>query len=158
MKDREANNAAVRENRAMLKALCLCRDCKQQDAYTLAGRTYCAECAAKLAAVKRECREDAEFRVMANARCRRWRESRTDAGLCKRCGRRKPQAGRVLCRYCVAKTSRTRRDADIANGMNWPRGANGYCWQCNKRLAMEGKRLCPECYERKVKLLERMRT
>ena len=35
------------EYRAKLKANHICRDCKKTDAYTLAGRTYCAECAEK---------------------------------------------------------------------------------------------------------------
>lgn len=34
------------EWRKRLKAAHLCRECKKQDAYTLGGRTYCAECAA----------------------------------------------------------------------------------------------------------------
>lgn len=39
--------------RKLLKKHHICRDCKKQDAYTLAGRTYCAECAQKQAEAKR---------------------------------------------------------------------------------------------------------
>lgn len=42
------------EYRAKLKANHICRDCKQTDAYTLAGRTYCAECAEKMANRKKK--------------------------------------------------------------------------------------------------------
>lgn len=146
MKDRDENNRAVRENRALLKSLHICRDCKRQDAYTLAGRTYCAACAAKHAERQRRRREDEEARAKDAAACRRWRESR--GGLCKRCGRRKAQAGKTICRMCSVKRIEHRR-----GDVNWPRGANGYCWQCNKAPAMDGKRLCPECYTAKLRCL-----
>ena len=42
------------EYRAKLKANHICRDCKQTDAYTLAGRTYCAECARKWQIAKKK--------------------------------------------------------------------------------------------------------
>jgi hypothetical protein len=37
--------------------------------------------------------------------------------------------------------------------VNWPRGANGYCWQCNKAPAIEGKRLCADCIKAKMECL-----
>ena len=46
------------EYREKLKAHHICRDCKQTDAYTLAGRTYCAECAEKMANRKKEKRQE----------------------------------------------------------------------------------------------------
>ena len=53
------------EYREKLKANHICRDCKQTDAYTLAGRTYCAECAEKMANRKREKRSESreEYKV-----------------------------------------------------------------------------------------------
>ena len=54
------------EYRAKLKAHHICRDCKKTDAYTLAGRTYCADCAKKMANRKREKRTDAREEYNAN--------------------------------------------------------------------------------------------
>lgn len=139
------------EYRARLKAAHLCRDCKQQDAYTLGGRTYCADCAEKYAARKRE------FRIANKARVREsWQRSkakRIERGVCIYCGRHKPKPGNLVCNICNSKAQAKQREKRIAEGMNWPRGANGYCWQCNKRKAVDGKRLCQECIDMKMKYL-----
>ena len=146
MKDRDENNKAVRENRAMMKRLHICRGCKRQDAYTLAGRTYCAACAEKNAEDWRKRRGDERVRAMNAEASRKWRESRGE--LCQHCGKRVAQAGRTICKLCSVKmVERKRGDA------NWPRGANGYCWQCNKAPAMEGKRLCADCIKAKMECL-----
>ena len=42
---------------AMLKSHHLCTRCKTQDAYTLAGRAVCADCAEKMAEKARERRK-----------------------------------------------------------------------------------------------------
>ena len=60
------------EYRAKLKANHICRDCKQTDAYTLAGRTYCAECAEKMANRKKEKRS--EHREEYNAQMAEYRK------------------------------------------------------------------------------------
>ena len=149
---REEINAQQREWHRMLKAAHICRDCKGQDAYTLGGRTYCAECAAKMAAKKREARQR-DGGKRSNQAHAEWRERLAAEGLCIYCGRRKAGEGRRVCRTCSTAQYLKKREKLIANGMNWPRGANGYCWLCNKRKAIEGKRLCPTCYEKRMRNL-----
>lgn len=133
-----------KEWRARLKAAHICRGCKKQDAYTLGGRTYCEECAAKEAERKRRWREADGGE--ANRRIRRTTDERRRAeGRCITCGRVKPDDGRVTCAWCLRKMSEKRRDRMVQSGMNWPRGSNGLCYQCNKREVVKGKRLCAEC-------------
>lgn len=135
-----------KEYRQRLHDSHLCRYCKKQDAYTLAGRVLCAECTEKDRERQRERRakdggKKNRDRVKANRD--KWRED----GLCTYCGKREPQNGRRVCAICVNRQKKRNLERDIAKGMNWPRGENGYCWTCNKRKAIDGKRLCQECYD-----------
>lgn len=139
------------EWRKRLKAAHICRDCGKQDAYTLGGRTYCVECAEKGAAKKRAWRE--ANRELDGIRQKVWRGRMAESGLCVYCGKRKPEAGRRVCKLCISKRTEKRREKQIAEGMNWPRGENGYCWLCNKRKAVQGKRLCQPCIDNRMKNL-----
>lgn len=139
------------EWRKRLKAAHICRDCGKQDAYTLGGRTYCADCAEKLAAKKREFRSANKARV--HEQWQRSKAKRIERGVCIYCARHKPKPGNKVCDICNYKQQAKRREKQIAEGMNWPRGANGYCWQCNKRKAVGGKHLCQECIDMKMKYL-----
>lgn len=141
------------EWRKRLKAAHICRDCGKQDAYTLGGRTYCAECAERHSAAKRKWRQEEVNRESDSEAQKRIRAMRANAGLCVYCGKRKIDAGRKVCEICSSKQSRKRHDRRIAEGMNWPRGANGYCWLCNKRKAVDGKRLCQPCIDNRMKNL-----
>ncbi len=139
------------EWRKRLKAAHICRDCGKQDAYTLGGRTNCAECAEKGAAKKRAWYE--ANRELEKTRQAEQRAKRAQNGMCVYCGKRRPEPGRKLCGWCHAKQNRRNHEKRIAEGINWPRGANGYCWLCNKRMAAEGKRLCQTCIDNQMKHL-----
>lgn len=144
----------VAEYRKRLKAAHLCRECKKVDAYTLGGRTVCAECAARNAARQRERRQDEADHVNALQRESRaaLKQRRREAGLCTQCGRAKTGPGDT-CGICKARRSRQQREYRIANGVNWPRGGNGFCWLCNKRSVIPGKRLCQVCYDERMRYL-----
>lgn len=99
---------------------------------------------------------------------RRLRETRRHLQRCVKCGRQDVFTlnGRSICADCVERNTayeRERRgfkpawmrDPKPKPDVNWPRGDNGYCWQCNKRLAMEGRHLCSSCYEMKLRVWER---
>ena len=134
------------EYRALLKKNHLCRYCKQQDAYTLAGHPLCAECTEK-DRIRQRKRREKDSGEKNRQHSKAIREQRAAAGLCTYCGKRMAPPGRSTCITCSTKQKERNRQRDIDKGMNWPRGANGYCWICNKRMAIEGRRLCPECYE-----------
>lgn len=83
--------------------------------------------------------------------------------LCRECGRQDAYtlAGHSKCADCVEHNTalcRQKRGYHPAwlrekkphPDVNRPRGGNGICWQCNKRPKLDGKNLCPSCYEKKV--------
>ena len=134
-----------REYRDLLKRSHLCGYCKRQDAFTLAGRVLCAECAEKDR--ERQRRRRARDGGQGNRdRVRAAREAWRAEGMCSYCGKRKPEEGRALCGVCAARQRQRAHARKLAAGINWPRGENGFCWTCNKRRAMEGRRVCEVCF------------
>jgi hypothetical protein len=54
-----------------------------------------------------------------------------------------------MCAACKVKHKLRKAKHQINHG--WlPRGANGKCYQCNRAPAIEGKKLCQECYDKKI--------
>lgn len=141
-----------KETRKWLKEHHLCKECYSKDAYTLSGRTLCAECAAKAAERKRFAKaKNAEYKQRQIEAVKKWRKEKAESGLCSRCGKRKTDGIHKTCDYCRYKMKQRRREerAKVAT-TNYPRGENGYCWQCNKNMALPGYRLCQECYSKKI--------
>ena len=136
-------SAELTEWRKRQKRLHVCRECGTVDAYTLAGRTVCADCAEKQAKSKRDWREDhPEANALA---AKRHRDLLFAQGRCTRCGREKPQDGRKTCKRCRVMTGAANRRRRQKQGVNWPRGGNGICWQCNREPVSKGYRLCESC-------------
>lgn len=130
----------------------LCTKCGKQDAYTLAGRAYCFECNEHKNELQRARR--AKDPEKERERCRAQYYAKKDKCVCIECG--KPlDRFTVRCRKCSMKKSRKRLYKIVADKqINYPRGDNGFCWRCNKKPAMEGKRLCPECYAAAVNTMK----
>lgn len=136
-----------REYRAMLKKNHLCHDCKQQDAYTLAGRTYCYDCAEKQRLAKQKARQDPAKRERMLAQKREQVARYRAENKCVVCGKRLHRGERV-CGICAELQRRAVRKSRNSA----PRLPGVRCWQCNKAPCMEGKKLCAECYEKKVEV------
>lgn len=130
--------------RALRKKLHICQRCGEKDAYTMAGRSRCAECAAKDAEYGRQ--YYATHKSQKAAQNKANHEKKKSEGFCTRCCTRKPMTGRKLCPKCIAYM-RAYRQEHKKTAWNWPRGANGFCWKCNKQPAQQGLRLCAACYE-----------
>lgn len=126
----------------MRKRAGICPKCGREDAYTMGKRTSCAECAEKARERAERRREDPDKREIIYSRVKALKQARKSAGLCPDCGG-VPMGGHVKCVRCVI---RDRSYKTKYRGGPIPRGQYGTCWQCNKTQAMEGKRLCPECY------------
>lgn len=138
-----------KNNREYLKRVNRCIKCQKQDAYTLNGRSYCFECATKMnefTAIYRE--KNKEKRKQENKIQRDyWREN----GMCTHCGKILPPNYKYLhCTVCRAEKRNAQRKRRIGVAINYPRGSNGFCWQCNKQKAMEGKKLCQDCYSKRM--------
>lgn len=136
MTDRTANKAYYRSRKR-------CTLCGKQDAYTLNDRSLCAECAEKRRILAANYRNEHPERIKAYRA--EYEKGRRAAGLCHACG--KPtENGRSRCPRCREKENRRRREKVREDGLvNLPRGDNGVCWQCNKKPALDGQRLCQSC-------------
>ena len=91
------------ELRALRKRLHLCRECGRQDAYTLAGRTKCADCVERDTA---RCREKRGY----NPAWMRQKKDRPEVnrprggnGICWQCNKRTKLDGKKLCQICYEK-------------------------------------------------------
>ena len=105
------------EYRAKLKANHICRDCKQTDAYTLAGRTYCADCAEKMANRQREKRS--EHREEYRAKSAEYRKKLIEEKRCSRCGKKVSDGGeRKRCIECLTYLRRKAEERRREKGQN----------------------------------------
>lgn len=139
----------TRRYRLKLKEAHICRECKKQDAYTLAGRTRCSECAEKLRAAKANARADPEKREKMLLQKREQLARYRNQNKCLNCGKQLHN-GERLCGICRERQRRASQKSRELHGVV-PRLPGIICWQCNKQPLMDGKRLCPSCYEKKVK-------
>lgn len=133
----------------LLKERHICPSCKRQDAYTLAGRTYCMECAEKMRENHSVHDKDPEVRKRSAARSKARREKLKAAGLCTACGKEPAYPGLTRCAVCHAKQQRACR-ASYKRHHASPRLGGEICWQCNKRTVEDGHRLCKVCYVAKL--------
>lgn len=136
----------VKEYRELLKKRHLCRDCKTQDAYTLAGRTYCFDCAEKQRIAKEKARTDPIKREKMRRQLREHIERYRADNKCIRCGMQSHN-GKSVCDSCLANEKTKYRTSSRYS----PRIYGVICWQCNRAPCADGKKLCQSCYEKKVK-------
>ena len=144
----------MKETRQWLKEHHFCTECKRQDAFTLAGRRYCADCSEKEKA--RERTPEARQRYCDTAKKRR--QERADQGLCANCGRELPKNSKfkscAVCRAVFRKRGHKRSAA--ARGHDQPMRViwanQGLCMVCGApRMQGEGKwgsplKVCERCY------------
>ena len=109
------------ELRALRKRLHMCRECGRQDAYTLAGRTYCADCVERDTARRREKRGYNP----AWARQKKDRPAvnrpRGENGICWQCNKRPKLDGKQLCEQCyAAKVAVAKQNLLSVNRQNHP--------------------------------------
>ena len=128
----------------------ICTACKKKDAYTIAGRTYCAECTEKRNARRRITESGQKKSRSDYDRARK--ERLASNGVCIQCGKRKTEDGKKICAFCGSIRNRKARQRrrDLNPDINWPRGDNGICYVCNRRPATNGMRTCTECREKMI--------
>lgn len=135
-----------KEYREKLKRAHICPGCKAQDAYTLAGRTYCFDCTEKRRIQRQAAWADPVKKAKMLLQSRERQERYKAENKCLQCGKQLHN-GERLCGICREKARRAVRKS---RGRT-PRNPGVICWQCNKQPCMDGKRLCQSCYEKKVK-------
>lgn len=142
-----------RESYAFWKSQSRCVACHKQDAFTLAGRVRCAECTVKSREAKIAHRERNRDRLLEKSR--NWYSRMKAERRCTNCGR--PVEGKYsTCAGCRAWQRAVYAERAAKRKVPKSIAADcGICGVCNKRPAAEGKRTCPECYERNMKNLEK---
>lgn len=162
IEDRRAYDAKyARENRAWLRNRHRCTMCGQQDAYTMAGRIFCAVCNEKHNAYQRKYREEHPEKVEAKAaQQREMRTYRLEHHLCTACGDKLPEKYRYrTCEKCRAikrgKKESYRREEGIP-----PKDMYrelGLCVRCGKprldgQVTWSGRdaQLCERCYNNTI--------
>ena len=88
------------------------------------------------------------------------RAERKAKGLCPRCGKHKPEAGYVNCKYCRAKTaSAKRREYRREGKISQEQRLSGYyCYHCTAELPeWRGSKLCDNCMSKLAGQAEHMR-
>lgn len=140
-----------------LKSQHRCVRCRTQDAYTLSGRAFCAECAEK-----RSVRQRLKYREDSGAsekqRQRKIRIEREQNGMCTRCGKRPSISGRKMCAKCTAYSRRHDEERRVRDGapslqQRLERPADGKCWCCGKPTKpglnqnFMPYRVCERCYQ-----------
>lgn len=130
-----------------------CVRCHKQDAYTLNGRSRCAECAEK----DSERHRRNYTTENNNKKCQKFRKKCKENGLCTTCGRPAVQ-GKVRCTECLLKCRKATAAYRASKGeVNLPRGDNGICWKCNKKPVVDGKKMCPDCLEKARRTIDNNR-
>jgi hypothetical protein len=137
----------ITEYRKLLKKAHLCRECRKQDAFTLAGHTLCAECRARNTELRAKKRKNNPQHEREIAKKRYY--ERKAKGLCPNCGKRKAEEGKSWCRVCVAKANKKR--ALEAYAKMCEAEHKGLCCKCKKKPRLKEKKLCKDCYDKVVK-------
>ena len=139
------------EYRKLLKKAHLCRECKKQDAFTLAGHYVCAECRKRNTELRAKIRKNNPQHEKDVAKKRYY--ERKAKGICANCGKRKVEKGKSWCKVCTTKTNKKR---DLENhAKRCEVEYKGLCTMCKSNPRIEGKRVCKNCYEKLMLNLEK---
>lgn len=137
----------------------ICINCKNQDAYTLIGKHYCADCVEYFREAQKRSRERRKkenlekYYILRRNQANNLYKKRKEVHRCTQCNSYLPfNYYKNRCPKCLSIMQAYKKKKRMKEGVNYPRGGNGYCWQCNKRPSIDGKKLCEECY---VKACER---
>lgn len=146
--ERERDNAEKREWARMRKEAHVCVDCGRADKETIGGKSRCLQCLKKRAYRQKQQWDSGHEKELRDARREKW----IAEGLCSSCGHEKEEPDKKMCITCRVRAKLRKQKHKIKKG--WlPRGANGKCFQCNRVMAIEGKRLCQGCYDKKIETL-----
>jgi len=138
-----------------------CVLCHQKDAFTMNGRTYCAECTDRLAKYRRKAYEKGGAAI--NAARKEERARRRENGLCSGCGKPLETGSQyTLCGKCRAycrqlKNKQRERQGEKQTLRRVDRADLGLCYGCGAPVKEGVKtdgtpyRLCDRCYQNAVK-------
>lgn len=146
------NSEQRKENRVYWKRIGRCTKCGKNPPEP--NRLMCYECLGAESdryLLKEKKAEDKEKeKIHKREKAAQNREN----GLCYRCGKQKVIGG-GLCKKCKAYQKRY-RDKNRCDIERSDRVSYGLCYICGSNELMDGKRICPKCYETRLKTLPSM--
>lgn len=152
-KKRKAENHRkyIKDHYAKMKTLGLCK-CGKKLAI---GFSSCPECLEKKRVQKEKSR--AKNREKYNAQMKAYHKNlyvrRKEQGLCPVCGKKLPEGYKYInCVECLAKKKKRETKPKIKRS-EWI--GYGLCYHCGKKPAMDGYKVCKECYDRDIELLKK---
>lgn len=127
-----------------------CSRCGRMDAYTMGGRSLCADCCEKQAEYWSQ---HPEFNERQKERGKARYRQRKECGLCTRCGKRPAATRKAKCVYCLKKDANAHKKSSAASGTLSRELARdlGICVTCLKKPVIVGQFLCSDCYEKSVR-------
>lgn len=150
---RARKNECARQNAMWKKEQHKCTRCGKQDAYTLAGRSYCYECCE----YDRKCTRSESARENHKARQREKYHKCVELGICPICKKREATDGYKNCPTCRSKKAKIQLKYRHANGTIPSELMDGtnYCSICAKPLnednRVKDKKVCKRCYQNSLK-------
>lgn len=136
-----------REERHMRKEMGICVACGKERAYD--GETLCLSCKMHQRETESKKPKTEEQKQKQSIEDKEKYYNRKSLGVCVNCGKRPKQHG-LLCERCYStilrRKSRIQNDITRSERPNYNR-----CYICGKEGLMEGKRVCEECYQTRLK-------
>lgn len=149
------NKTRCKERYYWLKEHGICVHCGKDNA--MINNILCPECAEKHDKSTDKCRiRNEEYRIKDVEIYKRMADRREEQGLCRRCGKRPPMAGKKQCIECKVARHKRYLQKELKQNMT-KREEKEYlnkCRICGAVEVVEGKKVCKECYERCSKQAE----
>ena len=134
----------------------ICVNCKTNKA--VRGQTRCPDCREmqRDAGRKRYQKKQPEIRAYYKDWNKSKYEQRKADGVCVRCGKKPPQAGKLSCTRCLIKQSQYKQNSFQRKGgtPRWLAMDLGLCAVCCKRPTFGRYKLCKVCYDHITKKQE----
>lgn len=134
----------------------ICTICHHENA--LNGRTYCIVCKARVITYNQDnwMKQKEKRNPINKEHNRKVYQERKQAGICTRCGKNKPEAGKAKCTRCLVKDRKAHEIGRYTSRSDWMK--QGICYTCGKSPCLKGKKICQSCYDKSLKSLEKART
>ena len=133
----------TREERAFYVSIGLCPRCGRNKLF--GEEKTCPECSAKAQEYNERYRAEhpEQFRQYINAYHKSMYQQRKEAGMCVRCGKRKPLYNDLRCGICKEKMTLRRQERRVRDGRltRQERLEQGFCYFCGAET-VPGMKVC----------------
>ena len=133
----------AREERAFYVSIGLCPRCGRNKLF--GDEKNCPECSAKAQEYNERYRAEhpEQFRRYINAYHKSMYQQRKEAGMCVRCGKRKPLYNDLRCGICKEKMTLRRQERRVRDGRltRKERLEQGFCYFCGAET-LPGMKVC----------------